>query len=140
MLGDLGGALLEPCCTSRSKPERPIRTRLPMRTASRVPASIQLRIVWGNQPQRRRDLVNREVLVIEHERNATVPAVSRPSSLRPLRHIAEEPLVYDRERNEIHQARCPRATGEPLERGDELELIWAPRLCPACQPDTTLAL
>ena len=64
----------------------------------------------------------------------------RPSSLRPLRHIAEEPLVYDRERNELHQGGCLRASGEPLEQGDALELVWAPLLCPACQPDTTLEL
>jgi hypothetical protein len=64
----------------------------------------------------------------------------RPSSLRPLRHVAEEPLVYDRERNEIHQASCARAAGEPLEEGDVLELIWPPRMCPVCRPDVTLAL
>jgi hypothetical protein len=64
----------------------------------------------------------------------------RPSSLRPLRHIAEEPLVYDRERNEIHHASGQRATGESLDRGDDLELVWAPRICRACRPDMTLAL
>ena len=74
------------------------------------------------------------------EGNATVPVVPRPSSLRPLRHIAEEPLVYDRERNEIHQPGCPRAIGEPLDRGQALELVWAPRMCQFCRPDITLAL
>lgn len=78
--------------------------------------------------------------LVGHPSNATVQGMTRPSSLRPLRHIAEEPLVYDRERNELHQADCAWATGEPLEQGDALELVWAQQLCPACRPDTTLAL
>jgi hypothetical protein len=71
-----------------------------------------------------------------------VPQASTSSRLRPLRWIAEEPLVYDQARNELHRDSCRRAGAGVMELadGEPLELVWAPKVSPACRPDVTMAL
>jgi hypothetical protein len=79
--------------------------------------------------------------MIPSDRDATVRPMSLIMSLRPLRWIAEERLLYDCAANELHRPSCPRAPAirEELAPGDALELVWAPRMC-RCRPDVTLAL
>jgi hypothetical protein len=63
-------------------------------------------------------------------------------TLRPLRWIAEEDLIYDPVSRTLHHPSCARAQrthGSRLPAGSALELVWAPRLC-ECGPDVTLAL
>jgi hypothetical protein len=71
-----------------------------------------------------------------------MPGVIESSRLPPLRWVAEESLVYDQAAKELHRRACPRAptAGVELARGDALELVWAPTMCPACRPDVTLGL
>jgi hypothetical protein len=71
-----------------------------------------------------------------------VPETIRSSRLPPLRWVAEEPLVYDQAANELHRPACTRAAGGclALARGDALDLVWAPVVCAACEPDVTLGL
>ena len=48
--------------------------------------------------------------------------------LPPRRWIAEEPLVYDGQRNELHRRDCDHAAGARLTQGEALSLVWAPRM------------
>jgi len=64
-------------------------------------------------------------------------------SLRPLRWVAEENLIYDPNSRTLHRPSCPLARrtqgAASLPAGSALELVWAPRMCD-CRPDVTLAL
>jgi hypothetical protein len=64
-------------------------------------------------------------------------------TLRPLRWVAEEDLIFDPESRTLHRPGCPlahRTQGtSSLPAGAALELVWAPRMCD-CRPDVTLAL
>jgi len=72
----------------------------------------------------------------------SVPVADTSSRLPPLRWIAEEALVYDAERNELHRPDCSAATARAYELpgGRALRLVWAPRLCSDCRPDATMGL
>jgi len=71
-----------------------------------------------------------------------VPQASTSTRLRPLRWIAEEPLIYDPVRNELHQPGCSQVGAGVigLADGEALELVWAPKICSICRPDVTMAL
>ena len=59
-----------------------------------------------------------------------------------LRRIANQPLVYDEDTNELHRPSCLRTIGTfiALARGKAIELDRAPPISSACQPQATLAL
>ncbi len=66
--------------------------------------------------------------------------VATRSTLPPLQWIAEETLTYDDQTNELHRRSCPQATGDELDAGDVLKLVWAPNICADCRPDVTMRL
>lgn len=72
---------------------------------------------------------------------AHLARASVASMLRPLRWLAEEPVVYNAAGNELHRPDCPlSAGGVTLATGEALQLIWAPRVCQDCRPDVTTNL
>jgi hypothetical protein len=119
----------------RTEPSHGVRSAPPKRSAH----SLEL----GQARREQRPVAPTDWCETQRMAGPVTASGQRPSTLPPLRWIAEEDLLYDPDTNTLHRPDCPcaRATTRPtrIPARSALELIWAPTIC-ACQPDVTLGL